>query len=161
MSDCPCGTGSSFAECCEPYISGARPAPTAEALMRSRYTAFAKHDVPHIVNTNDPETAEDVDEAGIKHWMVTSKWQGLEIRSTSDGAPDDTTGTVEFVARYRVGDERREHHEVALFRKLDGRWVYVQGKTGGGTVQREGPRVGRNDPCPCGSGQKFKRCCGR
>ena len=161
MSDCPCGTGSPFADCCEPYISGARPAPTAEALMRSRYSAFAKHDVKYIVKTNDPDRDDEIDEAAILKWMVTSQWQGLEVSSTEAGGEDDDAGIVEFVASYRVGDERRKHHEVALFRKVEERWVYVEGTTGGGTIQRESPRVGRNAPCPCGSGKKYKRCCGK
>ncbi len=85
----------------------------------------------------------------------------MEVRSTGGGGEGGDAGIVEFVASYRVGDARRKHHEVAISRKVEEGWVYVEGAPGGGTIQRESPRVGRNAPCPCGSGKKYKRCCGK
>jgi SEC-C motif-containing protein len=69
-------------------------------------------------------------------------------------------GTVEFVARYRQGGKVFAHHEQASFRKADGRWLYVDGTINPKPAQRFAAKVGRNDPCPCGSGQKYKKCCG-
>lgn len=162
MPDCPCGSGSPVAECCGRYIDDGIPPPTAEALMRARYTAHVRVDLDYIVSTHDPAGREEIDREGTRRWAERADWLGLEILDTQAGGPGDSTGTVEFVAHYRERGERRRHHEVADFRRDDeGNWLFVDGRAPAqGTVQRHGPRVGRNDPCPCGSGRKYKKCCG-
>ena len=161
MKACPCGSGLDYSACCEPYITGAKTAPTAEALMRSRYAAYAGHAVDYIVATCTQDEKDKIDVRQTKNWSEKSKWLGLKILSTEKGGPGDTEGTVEFEALYEMDGLRDTHHEKARFKKQDGRWLYDEGNVTPNTVIRTGPKTGRNDPCPCGSGKKFKHCCGR
>ncbi|MFP4417755.1 MAG: YchJ family protein [Chitinivibrionales bacterium] len=160
MSVCPCGTGKEYEECCLPYISREQKAPTAEKLMRSRYTAFVVGDVAYIHDTIDPAKRDDFDEKSIQDWSKNSQWKSLTIVNTSNGTEKDTSGTVEFIARYKLEGGTREHHEVGTFGKKDDQWYYIDGEmVTPKPIKRESPKVGRNDPCPCGSGMKFKKCC--
>ena len=161
MKNCPCLSGLAYADCCEPYISGAKNAPTAEALMRSRYAAYAEHAIDYIVETCTTGEKDRIDIRQTKAWSEKSKWLGLKILSTEKGGPNDTEGTVEFQASYEMDGLRDLHHEKAKFKKQDGRWLYEEGNVIPKTVTRTGPKVGRNDPCPCGSGKKYKHCCGK
>ena len=120
------------------------------------------------------EGQREFDLASAKDWALQSEWLGLEILSKKKGGPTDNEGTVEFVAKYKKDGKVLEHHEVAKFSKnSQGHWQFVDGdshihKEGEGhhhhekpvTLVRTEPKVGRNDPCPCGSGKKFKKCCG-
>lgn len=172
---CPCGSKQSFGQCCEPFLTEKALPATAEQLMRSRYTAFARADIDYIKRTLAPESRNDFDAASTLKWAKDSKWKGLEIVSTEKGGPDDKKGKVEFVATYEQNGKGFEHHEVSEFRKSDkGQWFFVDGdshthKEGEGhphhhvkpeTVVREAPKIGRNDPCSCGSGKKYKKCHG-
>lgn len=157
---CPCGTGKSFGDCCEPLITGARAALTAEELMRSRYSAYATVATGYIFETTHPDHRADFDEKGTRQWAESSQWEGLEIVATQAGGPDDIKGKVEFIARYRDGEVHRTHHELADFAKLDGAWYFVDG-AGVKPRPATSTKVGRNDPCTCGSGQKYKKCCGK
>jgi len=158
---CPCGKGESLETCCGPYLKHEKKPPTAEDLMRARYTAYATGDVDFIVESHDPDRKGEVDRKNTELWSKQSEWLGLEITSTEKGAPEDETGIVEFVARYKVKSTKIEHRERALFRKHNERWVFVDGiEIKGPPVTRTEPRVGRNDPCPCGSGKKYKKCHG-
>ncbi|HVU15876.1 MAG TPA: YchJ family protein [Candidatus Didemnitutus sp.] len=160
MSNCPCGSGRSFEECCGPILAGT-PAPTAEALMRSRYTAYVKHDIAHLERTLSVAQRKDFSADSAKQWAETSEWLGLTILRTEKGGEQDDAGAVEFSAKFRAEGQDHEHVEAALFNREEGRWVYAgQLDQPGKTVRRESPKVGRNDPCPCGSGKKFKKCCG-
>ena len=96
---CPCESGRPFEQCCGPYLAGA-PAPTAEALMRSRYTAYVRQDIDYLVATHDPDTAKDVDPAGMARWARESTWLGLQVLAVVGGGADDQQGEVEFVARF-------------------------------------------------------------
>jgi SEC-C motif-containing protein len=160
MNSCPCGSGADFAACCGPILAGA-PAPTAEALMRSRYTAHVKHDITHLERSLSTEQRKTFDAAAAKRWAEQSEWLGLSISRTEKGGTEDDLGAVEFTARFKLDGKEQEHFEVALFGREDGEWVYT-GQAGGPgvTVRREAPKIGRNDPCPCGSGKKYKKCCG-
>jgi SEC-C motif domain protein len=158
---CPCGSGRAYDGCCGPAIAGTTPAPTAEALMRSRYTAYAKGAIDYLVASHHATTRAAVDREGIAEWAQRSTWLGLEIGATEAGAATDERGTVEFRAKYRQGDIVHTHHERSQFLRADGRWFYVDGKVlKPPPVVRAADRVGRNDPCPCGSGKKYKRCHG-
>jgi SEC-C motif-containing protein len=157
---CPCGSGDRFDGCCAPALQGT-PSPTAEALMRSRYTAYVKHDVAHLERSLSADQRKDFAADEAKKWAESSEWLGLNIIRTEQGGPDDKLGAVHFAAKFKTEGEEREHLEVALFGREDGRWVYTgQVDEPGKTVRRETPKVGRNDPCPCGSGKKYKKCCG-
>lgn len=157
---CPCGSGAALAECCGPIIGGEIAAPTAEALMRSRYTAFVQSDLDHIERTYARERREKFDQAATKETAQSMEWVGLEILGTALGGVDDQTGMVEFAARYRNDGNILIHRERSNFRREDGQWVYVDGDI---AAQKNPPptgKIGRNQPCPCGSGKKFKKCCG-
>ncbi len=170
---CPCGLDSTFELCCGPYLAGKRHPDTAEQLMRSRYTAYTRADIEYIKKTMVNGSKKDFDEVGTRQWAEGSKWKGLKIQDTKKGGPSDSTGLVEFTATYEREGVGLDHHEVATFRKTkEGQWLFVDGdahehKEGEGhhdtpqpaTVVREGSKVGRNDPCPCQSGKKYKKCC--
>ncbi|MDZ7747763.1 MAG: YchJ family protein [Halofilum sp. (in: g-proteobacteria)] len=162
MSECPCGSGRDHDDCCGPFLAGTDRPATAAALMRARYTAHTRADLDYIEATHDPETRADIDREATERWARRAEWLGLEILETVEGGPGDEVGAVEFVAHYRERGARQRHHELARFKRdADGAWVYVDGEAPEtGTVRREGPRVGRNDACPCGSGRKYKKCCG-
>ena len=159
VAPCPCDSGKTFAECCEPYMTGKVRAPGPEALMRARYTAYATQNMPYLIETLHPGQRHDYDEAGAAVWARESEWEGLEIVNITTDSTNN--GKVEFRARYRRNGEKQVHHELAEFRKSDGIWYFFDGKMiGPGQFTRETPKVGRNDPCPCGSGKKYKKCCG-
>ena len=160
MNICPCGSGTPYSDCCEPVISGARPAETAEQLMRARYSAYVGVKTDFIFESTHPGHREGYDHKGTKEWAEEAEWEGLEIVECRRGGGDDTEGEVEFIARYRDKEGVREHHELAHFLKDKGAWYFTDG-----TMVRPRPivsaKVGRNEPCPCGSGAKYKKCCGK
>jgi SEC-C motif-containing protein len=160
MKNCPCGSGLSWDECCGPYVLGEKDAPTAEALMRSRYSAYVEHAIDYIVATCAQEGKDAIDYKQTQEWSEKSTWLGLKILSATKGGPLDTEGTVEFEASYERDGLRDVHHENARFKKEHGRWLYEEGAVVPRTVVRAFPKVGRNDPCPCGSGKKYKHCHG-
>ncbi|MBI4794169.1 MAG: SEC-C domain-containing protein [Deltaproteobacteria bacterium] len=154
---CPCNSGASYAACCEPLLAGDRPAETALALMRSRYTAYVVRNVDYLLKTWHPSTRPAaIDPAAIPEWY------GLHIVRTEKGMATDGDGVVEFKATALAREKMWRLHEVSRFMKKDGQWLYVDGDTKGETppAARRAPKVGRNEPCPCGSDRKFKKCCG-
>lgn len=158
---CPCGSGKEFSACCEPYVKGIEAAPTAEALMRSRYSAYVKEEIQYLKDTLTKAQQSDFSNEDTRKWAKESKWLGLEIQKTEEGGPDDSRGLVEFEAHFETNGEKQTHHETAVFEKEGKNWLYSgtiapQGET----VRRTEPKIGRNEPCPCGSGKKYKRCCG-
>lgn len=161
MSNCPCGTLNTYDECCKPFHAGDANPETAEKLMRSRYSAFVKNEIQYIADTHIPGTKDfDLEEA--REWATTSTWKGLEIVNTKKGGESHTDGVVEFKALYSDKEERDYlHHEVATFKKINEKWYFDQGQiVGAGPIRRATPKIGRNDPCTCGSGKKYKKCCG-
>jgi SEC-C motif domain protein len=173
---CSCGLNQSLDVCCGPIISGAIQASTAEQIMRARYTAYTQGQIDFIKKTLAPESQKEFSVGEAKKWAADSEWLGLKVLGFDKGQATDRTGTVEFVAKYKdkTGEEI-EHHEVAKFRKNEkGEWLFVDGDShvhrgGEGhhhhhhkpqTIVRETPKVGRNEPCPCGSEKKYKKCCG-
>lgn len=163
MSPCPCGSGLALAECCRPLIDGEQRAVEAETLMRARYVAHALGRTDFILKTHHPATRTDVDEAATARWATESDWLGLDIREVEGGGEDDASGRVEFVARYRdPAGRRHNHHEVSVFEKYHGQWFFRDAELP--TVEqfvRDRPKQRRNDPCACGSGRKYKKCCGQ
>jgi SEC-C motif-containing protein len=119
---CPCGASRPFAQCCDRYLDGTTPAPTAEALMRSRYTAYTLLDEKYLLATwhmsTRPEKLE-LEEA------ASNKWLGLQVKRHEQ--QDDAHARVEFVARYKVAGRAYRLHEVSRFVREDGRWFYVAG----------------------------------
>ena len=112
--------------------------------MRSRYTAYALKNVDYIL-----ETQVDQDREAVERWAENAEFQELRIvRSDED--------TVEFEADYRQDSQQHTHRELSHFEKRNGRWLFVKGHP----PTRRASKVGRNDPCTCGSGKKYKKCCG-
>lgn len=168
MSLCPCRSLDqnqklNYADCCEAFVTKKKKAPTAESLMRSRYSAYVVKNIDYIDETQIMLENENFDKAEALKWAESSEWMGLEIKKTQKGEANDNTGTVEFVALYKdkaSGTELR-HHETSLFQKKDGAWKFKEGQIHGAQpLKRLEPKIGRNDPCSCGSGKKFKKCCG-
>src|SRR5579859_6852535 len=95
---CPCGSGKPLEGCCLPLVEGRLAAPTAEALMRSRYTAFTLARVDYILETHHSSTKKEVSAEAIKDWAERAEWLGLEILGTQGGGKDDDAGEVSFVA---------------------------------------------------------------
>ncbi len=158
MNGCPCGSGIPYSQCCETIILGSRTAETAEQLMRARYTAYTVAQVDFLFESTHPDHREGYNHKGTKEWAEQSQWLGLEILSTNNGGPEDTVGEVEFIARFRESGVKREHHELGRFKKDDGRWYFTEGSMVKGRPAVSG-KIGRNEPCPCGSGLKYKKCC--
>lgn len=129
--------------------------------MRSRYSAYVKGGFEHLGKSLSAEQRKDYSPEQAQRWSKDSEWLGLKILRTEKGGADDQEGLVEFSARFRSGGQEHEHLETALFSREEGKWVYAgQVAPKGETVRYEKPKVGRNDPCPCGSGKKYKKCCG-
>ncbi|MDK9718477.1 MAG: YchJ family protein [Trichlorobacter sp.] len=160
MTSCPCGSTKNYSDCCEPIIKGSLPAQTAEQLMRARYSAYTKTEMDFIFSSTHPDGREGYDHDGTRTWAENSEWLGLKIIGSKKGSKDDATGEVEFIARFKENGALREHHENALFKRVEGVWHFSDG-----VMVKPKPitvtKVGRNDPCPCGSGQKYKKCCGK
>lgn len=164
---CPCGSGLEFSTCCGPLIAQERSAPTAEALMRSRYSAFAMNELDYIVATMGSRQRKVFNPSKVAPLNRETRWTGLEIHETVQGGPDDDTGEVFFTAHFEHDGRSGELQEHSLFTRKDGHWLYT-GKRGlhrdaaGATTTTAtvSQKVGRNEPCSCGSGKKFKKCCG-
>jgi SEC-C motif-containing protein len=127
--------------------------------MRSRYSAYAKGEIDYIISTHEVKE-DDIDRAATEEWSKKAEWKGLEIRATEAGGESDAEGMVEFVAKYRQEGKDLTHHERSRFRKTDGQWKYVEGAQVKPAPVKAAPKTGRNEPCPCGSGKKYKKCHG-
>ena len=160
-SECPCGSAKQLAACCGPYLDGEDEvwAPTAEATMRSRYSAHVLGNADFLVAPLSEDQRADYDKEEAEQSFADTKWLGLDIRKTSQGGEDDERGEVEFVARYRTGTQQVSHHELSYFSREDGRWVFSGCEMNPKAPTVRVQKVGRNDPCPCGSGKKYKKCC--
>lgn len=144
---CPCGSGIALDDCCGKWHQG-QPAPSAERLMRSRYSAYTLGLIDYLVATTLPAQQAALDRDSMRAWSLGSTWLGLEV----DGSELlDKHAFVTFTARWHDGDGEHSHRERSAFVQQAGRWYFIDP-----TVPL---KAGRNDPCPCGSGQKFKKCC--
>lgn len=161
MNPCPCGSGLSLETCCQPIIDGT-PAATPEALMRARYTAFVTRQIGDFLEqTLAPEKQSEFDLREVGKSARDAEGAGFVINAMTGGEAGHQTGTVEYVARFRIRGKVQVHHELATFRRNDdGHWLYADGQVNPKGQPRHVAKVGRNDPCPCGSNLKFKKCCG-
>jgi SEC-C motif-containing protein len=157
---CPCGSGESFDQCCGPILRGDRPADSPQQLMRARYTAYVRHEIDFLHDSTAPAAREQLDRQATENWSRQADWHSLEILGTEGGSGSDDDGTVEFIARYSLQGNPVEHHEIATFERQQGRWYFVDSLEPKQTPYRRAmPKIGPNDPCPCGSGRKYKKCC--
>lgn len=124
---CPCGSGDVLGACCGPVLRGERRAPTAVALMRSRYTAFAVRDLEHLLRSWYPTTAPSREDLAAS-LAEEVRWLRLEIHASSAGGPFDDAGTVEFTAISKGPGGRTVQHELSRFVREDGTWLYLDGQ---------------------------------
>ena len=119
---CKCGRATPFELCCGPLLANTAPALTAEALMRSRYTAFVLGDVDYLQRTWHPDTRPESLTINPEQ-----RWLGLKVKGTTAGTEQDHEGEVEFVARYKIAGRGHRLHERSRFQRLADDWVYVDG----------------------------------
>jgi len=153
---CPCGSGQTFAACCNPILKREQPAPDAERLMRSRFTAHVARDFEHLHRTHLESSKEpyaaDSEQDG-------ANWTRLVIRSHEKG-PKPGFAYVDFTAYFQEEDGEKALHEKGEFQLIDGTWYYIRAvRQGPAPIKSTQTKAGRNDPCPCGSGKKYKQCC--
>lgn len=142
---CYCGSSKEFKECCELFLKGSLKPQTPQQLMRSRYSAFATGMGSYIVNTTAKENRYEEDCELIEEFAASVIWLKLEIVSAKDNF-------VEFKAYYRDLDGIKLQHEKSIFTQEDGMWFYKSGELFNSKIER-------NEPCPCSSGKKYKKCC--
>ena len=163
-SACPCGNTATLATCCLPRIQGKAKPKTAEELLRARYTSFVLGQIDYILQTHHSRTAQDLARDEVEAWSKNSEWLGLTIHKKEKGEANDSSGIIEFHVRYQAKDKKKptDHYERSLFEKENGDWKFVdaEGAESGTPIRRAEPKIGRNDPCSCGSGKKYKKCCG-
>ncbi|MBY5991902.1 YchJ family protein [Ferrimonas balearica] len=155
MTQCPCGSQADYALCCQPLHLQQHRAATPEQLMRSRYSAFVKGEAHYLLMTHHPDHRGDLTEAELAESCRQTQWQRLEILDAPQAQGDE--GEVAFRAWFRDGQALRPFEERSRFVRVEGQWLYCDGQFAPAGA-RSKPQ--RNAPCPCGSGKKFKRCCG-
>lgn len=158
MTDfCPCNSNKTYQHCCQPIHQDHQLAIHPEQLMRARYSAHVLGDIEFIINTYHPSCQAQKHRAAIEK-SVKSQWIELQVINTEIQA-DQAQGFVEFKAFYLEDNNKQCLHENSRFVKekinnLD-LWFYIDG------TYPEMKKIGRNDPCPCNSGKKYKKCCGK
>jgi SEC-C motif-containing protein len=147
---CPCGSDLLLTLCCGRYHTGT-PAPSAEALMRSRYSAYALALIDYLVRSTLPAQQAGLDQDAIQTWSLGSTWLGLEVEQAQliEGEPQHAY--ITFTARWRDHTGEHSHRERSAFVCNNEHWYFIDP-----TVEL---KLSRNEPCPCASGLKFKKCC--
>ncbi|MEO0770368.1 MAG: YchJ family metal-binding protein [Cyanobacteria bacterium J06649_4] len=177
---CFCQSGRAFSRCCGPYLAGVKPAPTAEALMRSRYSAFCEGNVDYLMATHRPPSRDGASASEQRSSLLksiqTTQWVNLLIISKQKGQRKDKTGVVEFVAAYKSAksgmfkmaqtssllsasssvvetpEEIAQLHEKSQFVREGEQWFYTEGNI------LPPYQPAQSQLCWCGSGKKYKRC---
>jgi SEC-C motif-containing protein len=153
---CHCESGSEYADCCGLYHTGEKKPVTAVALMRSRYTAYVMQNASYLQETWDATVRPEL----IDFSKEKVDWQRLEIVNIKKGEAKDTKGIVEFKAYYLQDGEEYVMNEISQFIQRTNGWFYLDGRVKSiGKVGLQ-TNLGKNALCSCGSGKKFKRCCG-
>ena len=148
---CPCCSGSSYSNCCQPLHAGDSAANNAEQLMRSRYSAFCLGDSLYLIDTLHPDYRAEGDEAALKRAIQQTHWQGLRVIQHTPGVD---TATVEYIA-FHGGQLIEQLHELSRFARQEGRWFYTDGD------YLAAIKLNRNEACFCGSARKYKKCHGK
>ncbi len=152
MTSCYCGNTTPYSDCCQPIHKDHHNAQTPEQLMRARYSAHVVGLVDFVVNTYYPSCEAESEREAIAD-SVQSDWQKLEVISTQKGSHSDE-GFVHFKAYFKQDGKEYCLEERSRFLRENRLWYYIDG------VFPQQTKVGRNDPCICGSGKKYKKCCG-
>jgi len=158
MTRCHCGNDLPYKNCCQPFHLGLHAAPTCEALMRSRFSAYIEQLGEYLFQTWHPDFRAELTPALLAQSGKETDWRSLQILATNKGEAQDQQGTVEFCAWFMADNALHYHHEVSNFERVNGAWVYSDGSF---NPNKKSMLPGRNDPCPCMSQKKFKACCGK
>lgn len=150
MRLCPCDSGTEYSLCCQPYLNASQHPTKPAQLMRSRYSAFVLHNADYLVSSWHPTRRYQGLVSELSEGFGSAEWLGLTIFEESPGK-EDNEAYVSFVARFQEKGNLKAIIERSRFLKENDQWYYVDGIR---------PSFGRNDACPCGSGKKFKKCCG-
>ena len=154
---CFCDSRNTFANCCQPILNNQQTAQTAELLMRSRFSAFCSANIDYLIATHHPSKRQANDHQELAETISHCEWLQLKIVDTKQGQPSDAKGEVEFIATYTQQGQPSRLHERSRFVQEEGQWFYLDGEI---LEANNKLSLGRNDPCYCGSGKKFKKCCG-
>ncbi len=125
-NSCPRGSGGAFSDCCGPFLEGKNLPKTAEALMRSRYTAYVRQNISYLKETLWPKYQPGFVESSNTQRAANLHWTGLSVLETDKGGEGDREGTVLFEAKYLTGGKLNTLRELSRFRKKAGRWYYVE-----------------------------------
>ena len=146
---CFCRSGKEYKHCCAPFHLHTAVLETAEQLMRSRYTAYVLKNIPYIVATTVPSQQTLLETHLLQEWADNTTWLGLEILKTENLTKNQSA--VEFKAIFQGEEGELAHEERSIFVKIENRWYFVDPTVSLPTMKQ---------PCVCGSGKKFKHCCG-
>lgn len=152
---CKCDSELEFSDCCGPILDGAI-APTAEALLRARFTAFAIRSLDFVDRTHAPEVREDFNRAEAENLAENCTWNRLYVIRISENSESTE---IEFVADVTFREKRMLRGAASKFRRINGEWFFVSSKNLAHVAHKVRPKIGRNDVCSCGSGKKYKKCC--
>ena len=156
---CPCGSALAYEQCCHLMHCGKSSAPTAESLMRSRFSAFSTSDIAYLISTHANQTQDKDLVNGLKDTCESCEFTRLDILSVEDGSANERSGYVSFIAWYKEkkndNSELLQIAEKSYFERssINHNWLYIDG------VTLTSSKPNRNESCPCNSGNKFKRCC--
>lgn len=155
MTMCNCGSDIPFQNCCEPYLLGVSLPSSPEALMRSRFTAYARNDMQYVLDTYSASQRISLSVNLLTESAANTKWTKLRVHKAETIGDK---GIVEFTAFYLERKHMGRLHETSQFVKEMDKWVYDKGDIHDDSGLQ---KVTRNDACLCGSGKKFKACCGK
>jgi SEC-C motif-containing protein len=158
MNICPCGSTIEYASCCGLLIERKQPAPTPEALMRSRFSAYYLKHYSYIMHTMHGKPAYGYDVTRVADEMKGVNWVRLNVLNTSMSS--QTSGFVEFIAYFIEHRKLKFIHENSRFSLEEGQWYYVDGTHMNTLGEPQNQVISQNTPCPCGSHKKFKNCHG-
>lgn len=150
-SPCPCCSGLTYQDCCQPLHLKLQVAQTPEQLMRSRFCGFYLKNYRYLIDTHHSDFLNGLNEQALAQEPLP-QWLGLDLLSSEQNGD---SGQVSFQAWYKLDNQLDAIHEISDFVKQDGCWFYTQGKQKAPTFPK------RNDLCVCQSGRKFKQCCGK
>ena len=147
---CPCQSGHSYSECCQVFHSQHRLPETAEALMRSRYCAFALHNIDYIIATTVPAQQPLLNGNDLLQWSHETQWLGLTVLQHLPNV-GKIHAQVEFKAKFNTAEGLQYHCELSAFVQIAQRWYFIDPTVALPTMKQA---------CICGSSKKFKHCCG-
>ena len=151
MQTCPCQSQQPYENCCQPYHEQSKQPKTAEQLMRSRYAAYVLQQIDYIIKTTVPAQQALLDKTSITQWSYNAQWLGLTVHQHITNIHPHHA-QVAFTVYFMEHGKMLQHDELSAFVQISGNWYFI-----GPTV----PLPSMKSTCFCGSGRKFKACCGQ